>query len=99
VNNDHAGAEFYDSVLIYSDEILANGKDPSAILNRLNKNFTWKEGKYFPVKERSVGPPDQYLGAETRISIGVNGKKFWMQPLAGMTSSEETWNVGSESTT
>jgi hypothetical protein len=55
--------------LIYSDEILANGKDPSAILSRLNKNFTWKEDKYFPVKERSVGPPDQYLGAETRIPI------------------------------
>jgi hypothetical protein len=23
------------------------------------------------VKERSVGPTDQYIGAETRISIGV----------------------------
>jgi hypothetical protein len=44
--NDHAGAEFYESVLIYSDEVLANGKDPSVILSRMNKGFTWNEGTF-----------------------------------------------------
>jgi hypothetical protein len=74
-NNDHTGAEFYEYVLIYIDDILAIGKDPSTILRRLNKYFTLKEG--------SVGPPDQYLGAKIRPSIGVDGKKFGTQSSSG----------------
>jgi hypothetical protein len=81
-NNDHTGAEFYESVRIYSDEILANGKDPSAILSRLN-TFKLKEGKYFTLKKSSVGPSDQYIGAKSQSSIGVNGKKFWIQSSSG----------------
>jgi hypothetical protein len=67
-NSDHTGAEFYEYVLIYTDDIFSIGKDPSAILSRLSKYFTLKEG--------SVGPPDQYLGAKIRSSIGVEGTKF-----------------------
>jgi hypothetical protein len=74
-NNDHTGAEFYEYVLIYTDDILAIGKDPSATLSRLNKYFTLKEG--------SVGPPDQHLGAKIRHSIGADGKKFWTQSSSG----------------
>jgi hypothetical protein len=73
-NNDHTGAEFYEYVLIYTDDILAIGKDPSAILSRLNKYFTLTEG--------SVGPTDQTLGAKIRSSIGVDGKKFWTQSFS-----------------
>jgi hypothetical protein len=74
-NNDHTGAEFYESVRIYSDEIFA-------ILSRLNA-FKLKEGKYFTLKESSVGPSDQYIGAKSQSSIGVNGKKFWIQSSSG----------------
>jgi hypothetical protein len=70
-NNDHTGAEFYEYVLIYTDDILAIRKDTSAILSRLNKFVTLKEG--------SVGPPDQYLGPKIRSSIGVDSKELWTQ--------------------
>jgi hypothetical protein len=74
-NSDHTGEEFYEYVLIYTDDILAIGKDPSTILRRLNKYFTLKEG--------SVGSPDQNFGAKIRPSIGVDGKKFWTQSSSG----------------
>jgi hypothetical protein len=35
------------------------------------------------LKEDSVGPPNQYLGAKIRSSIGVDGKKFWTQSSRG----------------
>jgi hypothetical protein len=31
-NTDHTGAKFYEYVLIYTDDILAIGKDPKEIL-------------------------------------------------------------------
>jgi hypothetical protein len=74
-NNDYTGAEFYEYVLIYTDDILAIGKDPSAILSRLNKYFTLKEG--------SVGPPDQNFGPKIRSSIGVDSNKLWTQSSSG----------------
>jgi hypothetical protein len=79
-NNGHTGDEFVKYVLIYTDDILAIGKDPSAILSRLNK--------YFALKEGSVWPPDQYLDANIRSSIGVDGKKFWTHVLAGMSKKQ-----------
>jgi hypothetical protein len=39
----HTGAEFYEYVIMYTDDILAIGKDPSAILSRLNKYFTLRK--------------------------------------------------------
>jgi Reverse transcriptase (RNA-dependent DNA polymerase) len=48
-NSDHTGARFWEYVLIYTDDILVMGKEPKAILDRLNKYFTLKEG--------SVGEP------------------------------------------
>jgi hypothetical protein len=42
-----------------------------------------RQNKYFTLKEGSVGPPDQYLGAKIRISIGDDGTKFWTHSSSG----------------
>jgi hypothetical protein len=70
-NTDHMGTEFWEYVLIYTDDILAMGKDPMAILNRLNK--------YFTLKEDSVGEPNIYLGAKIRSVVGPDGTRMWTQ--------------------
>ena len=62
-NKDHAGHEFYEYVLIYTDDLLTIGKDPNMILRRIDK--------YFELKPRSIGPPDIYLGAKLR-KVNVN---------------------------
>jgi hypothetical protein len=47
------------------------GKNPKAILDRLNWYFTLKEG--------SVVEPDIYLGAKIRGVVGSDGKRAWTQ--------------------
>lgn len=74
-NNDHTGATFYEYVLIYTDDILAIGKDPKLILSRLDK--------YFTLKSSSIGEPDIYLGAKIRSVVGEDGKKIWTQSSSG----------------
>jgi hypothetical protein len=74
-NTDHTGAQFYEYVLIYTDDILAIGKDPKEILRRLNK--------YFTLKEDSIGEPDIYLGAKLRKVVAPNGQKVWTQSSSG----------------
>jgi hypothetical protein len=57
--------------LIYTDDILAMGKNPKAIIDRLNVYFTLKEG--------SEGEPDIYLGATIRGIVGSDGTRVWTQ--------------------
>jgi hypothetical protein len=72
-NTDHMGAKFYDKyVLIYTDGILAIGKDPTRreiLRGGLNK--------YFTLKEDSIGEPDIYLGAKLHKVVAPNGQKVW----------------------
>jgi Reverse transcriptase (RNA-dependent DNA polymerase) len=70
-NSDHNNTRFYEYVLIYTDDILAVGKDPQATLDRINKYFTLKEG--------SVKEPDIYLGAKLRRIVGSDGTEAWTQ--------------------
>ena len=50
------GLEYYEYVLLYVDDCLVVSQHPGEILKRL--------GKYFTLKEGSVGEPDLYLGAK-----------------------------------
>ena len=70
-NSKPDGTEIYEYVLIYTDDILVIGIDPKTTLTRL--------GKYFTLKDGSVGPPDIYLGAKLRSTPLDNGKKCWTQ--------------------
>lgn len=74
-NSDHTGARFYEYVLIYTDDILAIGKNPRAILDRLDK--------YFTLKRESIKEPDIYLGGKLRCIQGENGTKAWTQSSTG----------------
>jgi hypothetical protein len=74
-NSDHTGARFYEYVLIYTDDILAIGKDPRAMLDHL--------GKYFTLKRESIIEPDTYLGGKLRCIQGENGTKAWTQSSTG----------------
>lgn len=49
------GSEFYEYCLLYVDDCLAIGKNPESILRN-------EIGKYFQMKEGSIGPPKIYLG-------------------------------------
>jgi Reverse transcriptase (RNA-dependent DNA polymerase) len=50
------GSPYWEYVLVYTDDILAVSLKPQAILDGLSDHYVLKEG--------SVGPPTQYLGAQ-----------------------------------
>ena len=50
------GGEYYEYVLVYTDDILAVSEDPKSILNALDQHYL--------LKPSSIGPPKTYLGAE-----------------------------------
>jgi hypothetical protein len=54
----HNGDEYWEYVLIYSDDILVVSHDPLEVMNGLTKAYTLKEG--------SVAPPKTYLGADVQ---------------------------------
>ena len=63
------GIEYYEYTLLYVDDCLVISKHPEEALSRL--------GKYFVLKEGSVGPPKLYLGAKISQVELPNGVKAW----------------------
>ena len=70
-NTDESDHHFYEYVLIYTDDILAIGKDPCTILQQLNK--------YFKMKGSSIGMPNIYLGTKIWSLTASSRKKIWTQ--------------------
>ena len=64
------GEEYYEYVLLYTDDILCISEDADNVI----KN---QIGKYFDIKEGSVGPPKIYLGGNMRMVVLENGVKAW----------------------
>jgi hypothetical protein len=64
------GTEYYEYVLLYVDDCLVVSENPEAILRQ-------ELGKYFKLKEASIGPPDIYLGGKMRHVVMENGMKAW----------------------
>ena len=66
------GTPYYEYVLLYVDDILAIGLEP--------KKFIKDElGKLFTIKEKSIGPPTQYLGnkvSHVDLDTGVSAWSF-----------------------
>lgn len=52
------GERYYEYVLVYVDDVLCLSESPQNVMEYLSKCYTLKEG--------SVQPPDNYLGAEVR---------------------------------
>jgi hypothetical protein len=64
------GSEYFEYVLLYVDDCLVVSENPEAILRQ-------EIGKYFKLKEASIGPPDIYLGGKMRQVVMENGIKAW----------------------
>ena len=64
------GTEYYEYVLLYTDDTLV-------ISERAENVLRSEIGKYFELKEESIGPPKLYLGGHMRKVTLENGVKAW----------------------
>ena len=64
------GSKCYDSVLLYVDDVLVVSENAESILRN-------ELGRYFELKEESIGPPDHYLGGKVRKVQLENGVNAW----------------------
>jgi len=64
------GTQYWEYLLLYTDDVLAVSTDGERLLRS-------GVGKYFELKESSIGPPDQYLGGHLRKVVMDNGHEAW----------------------
>jgi hypothetical protein len=64
------GTDVYEHVLLYTDDALSIGVEAESILRK-------EIGKYFELKEKSIGPPKLYLGGHLSLVELDNGVKAW----------------------
>jgi hypothetical protein len=62
------GFKYWEYILCYVDDVLVISHEPQKVMDYLNSRYTMKEG--------SVKPPDEYLGAQIR-KYNLNGKEVW----------------------
>jgi hypothetical protein len=63
------GTEVYEYILVYSDDLLVVGMDPTEVLNKIDQHFKIKKG--------SMGVPTKYLGADIGTYLCKNGTTAW----------------------
>jgi hypothetical protein len=64
------GSEYYEYALIYTDDVLVVSENCERVLKD-------QIGRYFELKEESIGPPKLYLGGHVRKVELANGAKAW----------------------
>jgi hypothetical protein len=64
------GTDVYEYVLLYTDDALSIGVEAESILRK-------EIGKYFELKEESIGPPKLCLGGYLSLVELDNGVKAW----------------------
>lgn len=64
------GLAYYEYILLYTDDTLCISENPEKILRK-------ELGKYFTLKEESIGPPSIYLGGRVRKVTLDNGVGAW----------------------
>jgi hypothetical protein len=64
------GTEVYEHVLLYTDDTLSIGVEAESILRK-------EIGKYFELKEKSIGPSKLNLGGHLSLVELDNGVKAW----------------------
>ena len=64
------GTECWEYVLLYTDDALVISPNAEKLLHE-------GIGRYFPLKEGLVGPPDLYLGGRVRQVVLENSVKAW----------------------
>ena len=63
------GTKYYEYLLVYVDDILCISHNTKAIMDELAALYRLKEG--------SVGPPERYLGADTKKTQANSGLECW----------------------
>jgi len=64
------GSSCYEYILLYTDDALAIGVNPEHMLRN-------EIGRFFELKENSIGPPCIYLGGHTCKVVLENGVEAW----------------------
>lgn len=64
------GSTYYEYVLLYTDDCLVLSENAESILRN-------EVGRYFQLKEESIGPPKIYLGGRVRKVQLENGVEAW----------------------
>ena len=64
------GTEYWEYVLLYVDDVLVISVNGDNVLRN-------EIGKYFELKEESVGPPKIYLGGKLSLITLENGQEAW----------------------
>ena len=68
------GSPYYEYILLYTDDAIVISENAEDILrNRL--------GKYFELKESSIGPPKIYLGSHVRkVNLDTGAQAYAFSP-------------------
>lgn len=64
------GSTYWQYVLLYIDTVLAIMEEPEVFIRK-------ELASYFTIKEKSIGPPTQYLGNKVSQVTMQNGVKCW----------------------
>ena len=64
------GSSYWEYVLLYVDDALCISENAERVLRD-------EVGKYFELKEKSIGPPKIYLGGHMRKVTMENGAQAW----------------------
>ena len=64
------GTRYYQYVLLYTDDILVVMENPEKFLRE-------EFGNLFSLKQKSIGPPSQYLGNKVNLVTLENGQRCW----------------------
>ena len=64
------GSSYYEYVLLYTDDALVVSENGERVLRN-------ELGKYFELKEESIGPPTIYLGGRLRLVTLEDGTQAW----------------------
>ncbi len=64
------GTEYYEYILLYTDDVLVISENAESVLRK-------ELGRYFELKEKSIGPPKLYLGGKVRKIQLDNGVWCW----------------------
>ena len=61
---------YYEYVLLYFEDVLVISEQAKSVLRK-------EIGKYWILKEESIGPPTKYLGGKLCELMLLNGVKAW----------------------
>ena len=64
------GEVYYEYVFLCVDDVLVISEQAKSVLQK-------EIGKYWVLKEESIGPPSKYLGGKLREVMLLNGVKAW----------------------